>query len=158
MLVTAKNYYDAMNRYITLEYSQVDRAIDRAIKVLTALDYSFVNYSNPAHPLFKEHNHMEKNGLCYVWPIDVLLLENKHSGGLPAVELDYMIVGQKSLCQPGTKLFKLAEKKLALHHLSLSFMTLNPISLRFITLINEATSSPRQIPMLNISLNSCGRR
>ena len=111
MLVTAKNYYDAMNRYITLEYSQVDRAIDRAIKVLTALDYSFVNYSNPAHPLFKEHNHMEKNGLCYVWPIDVLLLENKHSGGLPAVELDYMIVGQKSLCHPGTKLFKLAEKK-----------------------------------------------
>ena len=111
MLVTAKNYYDAMNRYITLEYSQVDRAIDRAIKVLTALDYSFVNYSNPAHPLFKEHNHMEKNGLCYVWPIDVLLLENKHSGGLPAVELDYMIVGQKSLCQPGTKLFKLAERK-----------------------------------------------
>ncbi len=43
--------------------------------------------------------------------IDVLLLENKHSGGLPAVELDYMIVGQKELCEPGTKLFKLAEQK-----------------------------------------------
>ncbi len=41
----------------------------------------------------------------------MLLLENKHSGGLPAVELDYMIVGQKELCEPGTKLFKLAEQK-----------------------------------------------
>ncbi|MET2848152.1 GGDEF domain-containing protein [Vibrio owensii] len=111
MIVTAKNYYDAMNRYITLEYAQVDRALGRAIKVLTALDYSFVNYSNPAHPLFQEHNHMLRDDLCFVWPIDVLLLENKHSGGLPAVELDYMIVGQKELCQPGTKLFKLAEQK-----------------------------------------------
>ncbi|YCO04652.1 GGDEF domain-containing protein [Vibrio sp. VNB-15] len=111
MIVTAKNYYDAMNRYITLEYAQVDRALDRAIKVLTALDYSFINYSNPAHPLFKEHNHMMKDGLCHVWPIDVLLLENAHSGGLPAVELNYMIVGQKELCEPGTELFNLAEKK-----------------------------------------------
>ena len=83
--VTAKNYYDAMNRYVTLEYAQIDRSIDRAIKVLTALDYSFVNYSNPAHPLFKEHNYRVKDGICYVWPIDVLLLENKHSAGLPAV-------------------------------------------------------------------------
>ncbi|MHA2716007.1 GGDEF domain-containing protein [Vibrio owensii] len=111
MIVTAKNYYDAMNRYITLEYAQIDRALNRAIKVLTALDYSFVNYSNPAHPLFQEHNHMIRNGMCYVWPIDVLLLENKHSGGLPAVELDYMIVGQKELCEQGSALFNLAEKK-----------------------------------------------
>ncbi|WP_440889917.1 sensor domain-containing diguanylate cyclase [Vibrio sp. WZ-1] len=111
MLVTAKNYYDAMNRYIDLEYAKIDRAVNRAVKVLTALDYSFVNYSNPAHPLFKEHNHMLENDLCYVWPIDVLLLENTHSGGLPAVELDYMIVGQKELCEPGSELFKVAEKK-----------------------------------------------
>jgi diguanylate cyclase (GGDEF)-like protein len=111
MIVTAKNYYDAMNRYIDLEYAQVDRAINRAIKVLTALDYSFINYSNPAHPLFKEHNYMLENDMCYVWPIDVLLLENTHAGGLPAVELDYMIVGQKELCEPGSKLFKIAEKK-----------------------------------------------
>ncbi|EDP58225.1 diguanylate cyclase [Vibrio sp. AND4] len=109
--VTAKNYYDAMNRYVTLEYAQIDRSIDRAIKVLTALDYSFVNYSNPAHPLFKEHNYRVKDGICYVWPIDVLLLENKHSAGLPAVDLNYMIVGEKSLCEPGSKLFNLAEKK-----------------------------------------------
>ncbi|WP_211919703.1 diguanylate cyclase [Vibrio sp. B1REV9] len=111
MVVTAKNYYDAMNRYIDLEYAQVDRALGRAIKVLTALDYSFINYSNPTHPLFKEHNHKLENGLCYIWPIDVLLLENTHSGGLPAVELDYMIVGQKALCEPDSELFKLAEKK-----------------------------------------------
>ncbi len=157
MIVTAKNYYDAMNRYITLEYAQIDRALNRAIKVLTALDYSFVNYSNPAHPLFQEHNDMIRNGMCYVWPIDVLLLENKHSGGLPAVELDYMIVGQKELCEQGSALFNLAEKKAGFAP-SLSFLhdIESPLSV-FITSTSAVMQFLHRTPTLNISLKSCGR-
>ncbi|MDE0549728.1 GGDEF domain-containing protein [Vibrio sp. VP6] len=111
MLVTTKNYYDAVNRYIDTEYSRIDRALTRGIKVLTALDYSFTNYSNFANPLSEEHNSIVKGDICYIWPIDVLLLENVYSDGLPAVDVDYMIVGEKSLCQAGTKINKLAEQK-----------------------------------------------
>ncbi|MDW1833362.1 diguanylate cyclase, partial [Vibrio sp. Vb1755] len=32
MLVTTKNYYDAVNRYIDTEYSRIDRALTRGIK------------------------------------------------------------------------------------------------------------------------------
>ncbi|TOI15439.1 hypothetical protein CGI68_07600, partial [Vibrio parahaemolyticus] len=60
MLVTTKNYYDAVNRYIDTEYSRIDRALTRGIKVLTALDYSFTNYSNFANPLSEEHNSIVK--------------------------------------------------------------------------------------------------
>ncbi|MDW3170798.1 diguanylate cyclase, partial [Vibrio sp. Y184] len=111
MLVTTKNYYNAVNRYIDTEYSRIDRALTRGIKVLTALDYSFTNYSNFANPLSEEHNSIVKGDICYIWPIDVLLLENVYSDGLPAVDVDYMIVGEKSLCQAGTKINKLAEQK-----------------------------------------------
>lgn len=97
MLVTTKNYYDAVNRYIDTEYSRIDRALTRGIKVLTALDYSFTNYSNFANPLSEEHNSIVKGDICYIWPIDVLLLENVYSDGLPAVDVDYMIVGEKKL-------------------------------------------------------------
>lgn len=111
LLVTTKNYYDAVNRYIDSEYSRIERAMSRGIKVLTALDYSFTNYTNYANPLFEEHNSLVKEGLCYLWPIDVLLLESVYSEGLPAVDLDYMIVGDESLCQQGSTINQLAEQK-----------------------------------------------
>ena len=111
LLVTTKNYYDAVNRYIDSEYARIDRAMSRGIKVLTALDYSFTNYTNYANPLFEEHNSLVKKGLCYIWPIDVLLLESVYSEGLPAVDLDYMIVGDESLCQQGSTINQLAEQK-----------------------------------------------
>ncbi len=82
LLVTTKNYYDAVNRYIDSEYARIDRAMSRGIKVLTALDYSFTNYTNYANPLSEEHNSLVKKGLCYIWPIDVLLLESVYSEGV----------------------------------------------------------------------------
>ncbi|MGR5132246.1 diguanylate cyclase [Vibrio alfacsensis] len=121
MLLTAKNYYDAVNRYIDLEYARVDRALGRGIKVLTALDYSFTNYSNASHPILQEHNHTIQNELCYIWPIDVLLLENVYEGGLPAVDLDYMIVGDAALCTAGSPINKLAKDKVG-YAPSLSFL------------------------------------
>lgn len=136
MLVTTKNYYDAVNRYIDTEYSRIDRALTRGIKVLTALDYSFTNYSNFANPLSEEHNSIVKGDICYIWPIDVLLLENVYSDGLPAVDVDYMIVGEKVCVRQGRKSTNLQNKKQALPLLCPSFMILNPTLLVSITSIN----------------------
>ncbi|MEF1310103.1 GGDEF domain-containing protein [Vibrio mytili] len=121
ILVTTKNYYDSVNRYIDVEYARVDRALARGVKVLSALDYSFSNYTNYALPLTKEHNQMLKDGTCYIWPINRLLLDKPYTGGLPASDREYVIVGEKSLCQEGSEMNRLAEQKVGFAP-SLSFL------------------------------------
>lgn len=121
LLVSAKNYYDAVNRNLDSEYARIERAIVRGMKVLTALDYSFSNFTNKENPLSGGHSYLVKDGFCYIWPIQMSRVQEVDEGNPPS-ELDYMLVGIEKLCEKGSEINKLAEQKRASHHRCLFFM------------------------------------
>ncbi|WP_394248222.1 GGDEF domain-containing protein [Vibrio profundi] len=96
--LTAKNYYDSVGRDIQNEFSQLEEVLRRTTKVVTALDYSFSNYYKSRTPLFLAHNKQVVDGLCQIWPIDALLLADGKTTDIPTVDIDYMLVGNESLC------------------------------------------------------------
>jgi diguanylate cyclase (GGDEF)-like protein len=110
LLVTAKNYFDAVNRNIDTEYARIDRALSRGIKVLAALDYSFSHFINDANPLSVGHSYLIKDELCYIWPIQMKSVDSNDTG-ISSADLQYMLVGNQSLCEKGSTINKLAERK-----------------------------------------------
>ncbi|EGU52605.1 GGDEF family protein [Vibrio orientalis CIP 102891 = ATCC 33934] len=106
LALTGKNYYDSVNRDINDEYERVTEALSRASKVISAIDYSFSNYSKSNYILMLEHNVQVKDGLCQMWPIDALLLSEGRHHEIPAVDINYMLVGDASLCDPESDKYK----------------------------------------------------
>lgn len=103
LILTVKNYYDSVNRDLDDEYGRVTDALSRAAKVISALDYSFANHSKSSYILLVEHNRQVNNGLCQMWPIDAALLSDGRNHEIPAVDINYMLVGDASLCDPSSK-------------------------------------------------------
>jgi len=108
LALTGKNYYDSVNRDINEEYGRVVEALSRASKVISAIDYSFSNYSKSHYILMLEHNSHVKDGLCQMWPIDALLLSEGRHHEIPAVDINYMLVGEADLCNPDSEQYKRA--------------------------------------------------
>lgn len=102
LALTIKNYYDSVNRDINDEYERINAALSRAVKVISALDYSFSNYSKSNYILLVEHNRQIKGDLCQMWPIDAALLSDGRHQEIPAVDINYMLVGDVSLCDPSS--------------------------------------------------------
>ncbi|MGY3569270.1 sensor domain-containing diguanylate cyclase [Vibrio paucivorans] len=115
LALTAKNYYDSVNRDISSEYERITDSLERATKVITALDYSFTNSYQSKSALLLEHNRqIIDDELCQMWPIDVLLLAEGKNLSIPAVDIDYMLVGDKSLCLAGSPLYERASTQVSL--------------------------------------------
>ncbi|EEX33850.1 MULTISPECIES: GGDEF domain-containing protein [Vibrio] len=106
LALTVKNYLDAVNRDIDDEYQRIETSLERATKVVTALDYSFSNYYKSGTGLLLEHNRKIEDGLCKMWPIDALLLAENKTLDIPSVDISYMLVGDKSLCQQESALYQ----------------------------------------------------
>tara|TARA_Y100001956_G_scaffold40825_1_gene39965 strand:+ start:1205 stop:2665 length:1461 start_codon:yes stop_codon:yes gene_type:complete len=119
--LTLKNYYDSVNRDISDEYSRIQNALSRAAKVITAIDYSFTNYSKSQYIFLLEHNRQLKNGVCQMWPIDALLLADGRSHDMPAVDINYMLVGNPELCDPNSDIYQRVSGQVSLAPV-LSFM------------------------------------
>ncbi|MFA0350428.1 diguanylate cyclase, partial [Vibrio sp. 10N.222.55.C6] len=62
------------------------------------------------------------DGLCQIWPIDVLLLADGKTSDIPSVDIDYMLIGQESLCSESSDSYKSASEKIALAPI-LSFLS-----------------------------------
>lgn len=106
LALTGKNYFDSVNRDIDDEYERITAALSRASKVISAIDYSFSNYSKSSYILMLEHNIQVKDGLCQMWPIDALLLSEGRHHEIPAVDINYMLVGDANLCDPHSEQYK----------------------------------------------------
>ncbi|MDH5878781.1 diguanylate cyclase [Vibrio sp. S/42/10] len=117
-----KNHFDAVKKDINVEFHRIEEVFTRTTKVVTALDYSFSNYYKSGNPLFLDHNKQVVNGLCRIWPIDVLLLADGKTGDIPSVDIDYMLVGEESLCSESSDSYKGASEKIALAPI-LSFLS-----------------------------------
>lgn len=104
--LTLKNYYDTVNRDIDNEYHRVIEAMSRAAKVIAAIDYSFSNHDKSGNFMLLEHNRRVVNGVCQMWPIDALLRTEGRDYDIPAVDINYMLVGRESLCTPGSEMYQ----------------------------------------------------
>ncbi|MEZ9529040.1 GGDEF domain-containing protein [Vibrio sp. 10N.286.51.F4] len=117
-----KNHFDAVEKDISSEFHRIEDVFKRTTKVATALDYSFSNYYKSGNPLFLDHNKHVVDGLCQIWPIDVLLLADGKTSDIPSVDIDYMLIGQESLCSESSDSYKSASEKIALAPI-LSFLS-----------------------------------
>ncbi|WP_060982301.1 GGDEF domain-containing protein [Vibrio splendidus] len=117
-----KNHFDAVEKDISSEFHRIEDAFNRTSKVVTALDYSFSNYYKSGNPLFLDHNKQVIDGLCRIWPIDVLLLADGKTSDIPSVDIDYMLIGEESLCSDSSDSYKSASEKIALAPI-LSFLS-----------------------------------
>ncbi|SBT14094.1 GGDEF domain-containing protein [Vibrio celticus] len=117
-----KNHFDAVEKDISSEFHRIEEVFKRTTKVVTALDYSFSNYYKSGNPLFLDHNKQVVDGLCQIWPIDVLLLADGKTSDIPSVDIDYMLIGQESLCSESSDSYKSASEKIALAPI-LSFLS-----------------------------------
>ncbi|ARP37758.1 GGDEF domain-containing protein [Vibrio syngnathi] len=117
-----KNHFDVVKKDISSEFQRIEEVFKRTTKVVTALDYSFSNYYKSGNPLFLDHNKQVVDGLCRIWPIDVLLLADGKTADIPSVDIDYMLVGQESLCDEASDSYKSASEKIALAPI-LSFLS-----------------------------------
>lgn len=117
-----KNHFDSVKKDIASEFHRIEEVFKRTTKVVTALDYSFSNYYKSGNPLFLDHNKQVVDGLCQIWPIDVLLLADGKTSDIPSVDIDYMLVGQESLCSETSDSYKSASEKIALAPI-LSFLS-----------------------------------
>lgn len=112
--LTVKNYYDSVNRDIDDEYIRILEATSRAAKVITAIDYSFANHDKSANIMLLEHNRRIVDGLCQMWPIDALLRTEDRGYDIPAVDINYMLVGKESLCTPGSDIYQRVSRQVSL--------------------------------------------
>ncbi|MFB9216811.1 GGDEF domain-containing protein [Vibrio sinaloensis] len=104
--LTIKNYYDSLNRDLDDEYTRIQDSLARSAKVLTAVDYSFSNQSKLRNIHLLEHNRQVIGGVCQMWPLDALLLTDGRNHEIPAVDINYMLVGEPSLCEPGSDIYE----------------------------------------------------
>ncbi|MDN3701391.1 GGDEF domain-containing protein [Vibrio artabrorum] len=118
----AKNHLDAVKKDIETEFHRVEEAFNRTTKVVTALDYSFTNYYRSGSTLTLDHNKQVINGLCRIWPIEAKLLADSKIADIPSVDIDYMLVGEESLCSETSDEYKGASEKISLAPI-LSFLS-----------------------------------
>ena len=103
--LTIKNYQDLVHLELDDEYHRIRNDLSRASKVLTAIDYSFSNDSKPNFIVLVDHNRQVVNGLCQMWPIDAML-RAEGRGDIPAVDINYMLVGSEAMCDPNSEQYK----------------------------------------------------
>ncbi|EGQ9883644.1 diguanylate cyclase [Vibrio vulnificus] len=142
--MTVKNYYDSINRHIDEEYERIDRMLTRSIKILTALEYSFSSYTDDGYSILSNHNNKQENGLCFIWPIDPLLMADGMVPDQPEVDIDYMLAGLPELCASGSYLNQRVSEKSGFAP-SLSFLhDLEPfmVSILYIDKHGYVISSP----------------
>lgn len=114
LALIAKNHLDAVEKEVTYEYQRIIDAFERTTTVVTALDYSFSNYYKSSNPLFLDHNKTVVDGVCRIWPIDGLLLADGKTADIPSVDINYMLVGNESLCSELSDAYRSASEKVAL--------------------------------------------
>ncbi|ENM5728742.1 diguanylate cyclase [Vibrio mimicus] len=102
VLVTSvfQQYLYDLNREIDNAYADIKQQLDRAEKVVTALDYTFTHNERPADNILFKHSARVVENVCQIKPIDALVLSQGFSANLavPKLNLSYMLIGESSLC------------------------------------------------------------
>ncbi|MBO1365610.1 sensor domain-containing diguanylate cyclase [Vibrio cholerae] len=95
-----QQYLEELNQKIDDSYASIHRQLDRAEKVVTALDYTFMHNQPPAENVLFRHSARVVDNVCQIKPIDGLVLAQGPSSNfaVPKLNLSYMLIGDASLC------------------------------------------------------------
>ncbi len=92
-----------LERELSDEYERIEREFFRASKMLTILDYSLNNYIKVRQSLILSHTAKIVNGVCHMRP--KLEIDAGDSPNAHLRALEYIIVGDKSLCDKNSSLY-----------------------------------------------------
>lgn len=111
------NHMNSVERQVNREYDRIIDSLQRSIKVIISLDYNISQLYKQNQGSFYNHTFRmsPKGDLCVISPND-----NRDSAipnqDISSAEgrLNYSIAGQKELCDPASKVYEIASKKVAL--------------------------------------------
>ncbi|EGR0723683.1 sensor domain-containing diguanylate cyclase [Vibrio cholerae] len=95
-----QQYLYDLNQEIDDAYADIQQQLERAEKVVTALDYTFTHNQRPAENILFKHSARVVANVCQIKPIDGLVLAQglSSSFAVPKLDLNYMLIGDASLC------------------------------------------------------------
>ncbi|GHW35082.1 GGDEF family protein [Vibrio cholerae] len=95
-----QQYLYDLNQEIDDAYADIQQQLERAEKVVTALDYTFTHNQRPAENILFKHSARVVANVCQIKPIDGLVLAQglSSSFAVPKLDLSYMLIGDASLC------------------------------------------------------------
>ncbi|KUI99094.1 sensor domain-containing diguanylate cyclase [Vibrio sp. MEBiC08052] len=92
-----------LERELSEEYERVEREFFRASKMLTILDYSLNNYIKVRQSLILTHTTKIVNGVCHMRP-KLAVTDDRVNSDVHIRALEYIIVGDKTLCDRNSPL------------------------------------------------------
>ncbi|MDW6093251.1 GGDEF domain-containing protein [Vibrio rhizosphaerae] len=92
-----------LEKELNEEYERIEREFFRASKMLTILDYSLNNYIKVRQSLILTHTTKIVNGVCHMRP-KLAATENDSNPNAHLQALEYIIVGDKALCDKNSTL------------------------------------------------------
>lgn len=108
------SYMQVLNNDIDDEYHSVGAMLQRASKIVVALDYGFTNYFESPPILSSGFNQGVSDGLCRITPKESLIISNKKANSSPPISISYMLVGDESLCDEHHPLYRSMLRKVSL--------------------------------------------
>ncbi len=90
-----QQYLYDLNQEIDDAYADIQQQLERAEKVVTALDYTFTHNQRPAENILFKHSARVVANVCQIKPIDGLVLAQglSSSFAVPKLDLSYMLIG-----------------------------------------------------------------
>ncbi|MGL4828255.1 MAG: GGDEF domain-containing protein [Vibrio sp.] len=112
----SQQYLSDLNQEIDNAYADIVEQLNRAEKVVTALDYTFTHNDSPTENILFKHSSRIVENVCQIKPIDALVLSQGFSASLavPKLELSYMLIGDVSLCDSNPTLSESLQVKLSM--------------------------------------------
>ncbi len=114
LAVMAYSYLMVLNQQIQTEYRNVNVMLQRAGKILVALDYGFTSYYETTLTSAADFNIEVVDGVCQLSPKESLMLTQNLAHSSPPINISYMMVGDEKYCNVASDVTELALRKVTL--------------------------------------------
>lgn len=108
------SYLMVLNQQITSEYRNVNAMLQRAGKILVALDYGFSSYYESTLTEATDFNVEVVNGVCQLSPKESLMITKNLAHSSPPINISYMMIGDEKYCNASSDVTELALRKVTL--------------------------------------------
>ncbi|RQW62003.1 GGDEF domain-containing protein [Vibrio viridaestus] len=114
IVILLETHIAMLTNDIDEEYGRIERSLERASKVLFALDYTLNNYSKKNIKVLNQHQRKIYDGLCVLFPSDDL--KQKESAYLQPniIKESYAVIGKKDLCNFDSDLASNVESRIVM--------------------------------------------
>lgn len=112
------SYSKSLNNKVNEEYVAITDNLDHAVKLLSAMNYSFATYFDNRNSLTGKHAKHTKiltvDGLCQWNPTEKEIQSAYRADARKVLQLDYGVKGLKEACNPNSNIYEDISSKLVL--------------------------------------------